>query len=307
MARSKLSLVVLCGSLAAVCGAAGGYFAAPRATAEAREPAPVPAPQDGELRAELARLAERQDSLEAALAEERGDFELVAPSSARIAPDEIEAAVARWMAERHSAGGDLGAPAAAEPEPSTEERVAEALARLDAGELSDVEWQALWREFGEQGLTDELVAAFEARAAAAPNDPDAQVALAGAYLGKILEVGNSPEAGEWAVKADRAYDRALEIDDHHWEARFSKAMSLSFWPPVFGKQGEAIRQFEILAEQQEDLPRDERYAQTYLLLGNMHRQIGDPEQALAAWQRGIELYPGHAELEAQLELHSKAP
>jgi len=83
-------------------------------------------------------------------------------------------------------------------------------------------------------------------------------------------------------------------------------MSLSFWPPVFGKQGEAIRQFEILVDQQADLPRDARYAETHLLLGNMYRQIGEEEQSLAAWQHGLELYPDHLELQGQLQVFATA-
>jgi tetratricopeptide (TPR) repeat protein len=188
--------------------------------------------------------------------------------------------------------------------PSREAQLAAALSRLDDPTLNELELQALWREYSAAGLTADLIAAFEARAEAAPNDPDAQVAAAGAYLAKIFEVGNSPEAGVWATKADQAFNRALAVDDHHWEARFEKAVSLSFWPPVFGKQGEAIRQFEILAKQQEGQPAEPRHAQTHLLLGNMYRQIGEEERARAAWQHGLELYPGNEALLGQLEVFS---
>jgi tetratricopeptide (TPR) repeat protein len=305
MAQTTLSLILMTGTVAALAGAAAGYLSAPKQAAGAADGSAAALES---LRGELARLGQGQTSLERALEELRAGSELVAPAAAslgaRVAPSEIDAAVARWMAER--APESSAAASASGEQVSPEERVAEALARFDAEELSDLEWQALWRELAEEGLTDELVAAFEARAAAAPNDPDAQVALAGAYLGKILEVGNSPEAGMWATRADESLDRALAIDDHHWDARFTKAMSLSFWPPVFGKQGEAIRQFEILVEQQAGLAPDERYAQTHLLLGNMYRQIGEEERALSAWRLGLELYPDHEDLASQLEVFAGA-
>lgn len=302
MAQTNLPMFLVSTAVAALAGAAGGYLSATRPAAAAAPDGSAAALES--LSAQVARLAERETSLDAALEELRAGSELVAPAAARVAPSEIEAAVARWMERMPAESLGAGAPAPAEAQAPLEDRVAAALARLDGGGLSDLEWQALWREFAEQGLSDELVAAFEARAAAAPNDPDAQVAVAGAYISKILEVGSSPEAGMWATKADQALDRALAIDDHHWDARFTKAMSLSFWPPVFGKQGEAINQFEILVEQQAGLPREERFAQTHLLLGNMYRQIGEEEQALAAWRQGLELYPDHPDLQSQLQVYA---
>ena len=257
------------------------------------------------LSGELERLSARPAELGAALERLSADSELVSPASARVSLGDIDAAVARFLDSRGEAVLE-GAAEAAEVAPvaSTEARVAAAMEAFAADGLSDSDYQALWRKYAKEGLGDELLAAFEAMAEASPNDPDMQVAVAGAYLNKIFEVGNSPEAGLWATKADKAFDRALELDDHHWDARFSKAVSLSFWPPVFGKQGEAIQQFEVLVEQQRALPADARYAQTHLLLGNMYQQIGQDAKAAGAWRSGLELYPGNEELLGQLEAFS---
>jgi len=116
----------------------------------------------------------------------------------------------------------------------------------------------------------------------------------------VFKAGNGPEAGIWATKADKAFDAALAVDDHCWDARFSKAVSLSFWPPVFGKQGEAIKNFEVLTEQQASQPSDPKFAQTWLLLGNMYQQTGRMDQALATWQKGLALFPGNEALQAQI-------
>jgi tetratricopeptide (TPR) repeat protein len=246
------------------------------------------------VEATVAVLASRQDKIDRSLEELRATSQLAPVGDARLSLADIDAAVARWM-ERNSEGAVFDEAAGDEPPAAShEDRVAAALELLD-GDLSDTEVQKLWRQFAEQGLTGDIVAAFEARAEARPNDPDLQVELGSIYLNKIFEVGNSPEAGLWATKADGAFDRALEIDDRHWEARFSKAVSLSFWPPVFGKQGEAIKHFEILAGQQAGTAGDPSHVQTY-------QQIGENEKALGAWRQGLELFPDDEGLLGQIEV-----
>jgi len=253
------------------------------------------------LTATVAELSRSQQGLAEDLRRLREEDQLHPVAAGRSEVPDVDAAVARWMAEHGSAAG--AAPLAAdESAAATDDSLEQALALLD-GDLSDTERQRLWRKFAEQGLTDAIVAAWEERAARAPNDPDMQVSLGEIYLNKIFEVGNSPEAGVWATKADRAFDKALAIDDHHWEARFAKAVSLSFWPPVFGKQGEAIQHFETLVAQQAAAPREDRYAQTHLLLGNMYSQTGEEAKAIAAWQRGLEIFPENEELQKQLAIH----
>ena len=249
----------------------------------------------------LAELTARQESLARSIEDLRAASALVTPAGdTRVPVGEIDDAVARWMRENGGRGAEGAGDAEVEPEEG--DRLAEALAILTSGELDELEVQKLWRELAAEGLTDEVVAAFERRAEERSNDPDAQVELGGIYLNKIFEVGSSPEAGVWATKADRAFDRALDLDEVHWEARFSKAVSLSFWPPVFGKQGEAIRNFEILVGQQASGPLENRYAQTHLLLGNMYQQIGEKEKAFGAWRKGLGLFPDDEDLASQIEL-----
>ncbi len=104
------------------------------------------------------------------------------------------------------------------------------------------------------------------------------------------------------MKADEAFDAALARDDHHWDARFSKAVSPSFWPPLFGKQAEAIEHFETLMGQQEALPQQgPKHAQTYLLLGNLYQQQGNNDKALATWNDGTQLFPDNHELAARVQ------
>lgn len=172
-----------------------------------------------------------------------------------------------------------------------------AMERLMAGGLPYDTAQALWKEVADAGKLDELVKMMEERAAARGNDPEAQTQLGLAYLQKVFRVGAGPEAGVWATKADKSFDAALALDDQHWQARFQKAVSLSFWPPMLGKQPDAVKQFETLIAQQEASGQSSSgYNQTYLFLGNMHLQMGDKTKALAAWNKGLAQFPNDPEL-----------
>jgi len=150
---------------------------------------------------------------------------------------------------------------------------------------------------------DRAVAAFEARAEAAPENPDAHAQLGNAYLQKLGTVSVF-EQGPWAMKADHSFDAALELDDHHWTARFLKATALSFWPAVTGKQEEALQHFTVLREQQEQLPPEPHFAETYEYLGNLHHSRGQLDNAREVWRKGAELFPERSSFAEKLALRS---
>jgi tetratricopeptide (TPR) repeat protein len=288
--------------LAALAGGATGAATTllVRPDANAREPrapelpAPKGDPRVSELEAQVAELAQ-------ALTDVR--MELAAEPVQRVPVGEIDRAVERWLSAN---AAEAVAAAAADPprvarqaEPAKRDLDA-ILAELDAPELSDGRWDELWRELKANGLVDGALAYFEGRVERDPSNPDLHVELATAYLGKLQTVGQGVEAGTLAGKADEAFDRALELDDHHWEARYTKAVSLSFWPPIFGKQNEAIQNFEILIDQQSALPPAKGHADAYLFLGNLYQQTGNAEKALQTWKSGAGLFPEHAALAQKL-------
>ena len=251
----------------------------------------------------LAALVSRQEEMERDLEELR----LVDPGSpgSRVAVDSIDRAVARWM-EEHGMAGALPDGSAGQ-DPGMVDEIVEAdldviMGALLAGNLGDLETQEIWQRLREADRLDEVIAEFERIAEEYPNDPDVQVDLANAYLQKIFDVGAGPLAGVYGMKADEAYDRALELDENHWEARFTKAISLSNWPAFMGKSGEAIHQFEVLLELQRNGPSRPEYAQTYYFLGNMYLQAGDTEKALQTWREGLGAYPDSEMLLEQLAL-----
>lgn len=150
----------------------------------------------------------------------------------------------------------------------------------------------LWKRAFAAGRMDEVVARFEALAKQNPNDIPSQMNLANAYMA-YLQMDQS----KWqlSMKADQVFDKVLDIDENHWEARFTKAMSYTFWPDFLGKKKDAISHFETLVQQQENLPVEAHHAQTYLFLGNLLEQR-DPAKAKEIWAKGARRHPDNQEL-----------
>ena len=304
MEMRPLPLLLSALVLSAIAGAVAAVLVAPRAETQASN---AGANDSGASVAKsMAQMEARQAELQKSLDELRAQLASAPSANPRTEVGEIDAAVARWM-EAHpkdQAAGSAPKVSASDAARAREQQVRDAFAQLTRTDLPDTERQRLWRKFGKEGLTEELIAEFEKRADEDPNDPDLKVALGGAYLQKTMEVQGGPEAGLWATKADKVFDAALELDPNHWEARFSKAVSLSFWPPVLGKQGEAIQNFETLIAQQAGTPKTPEQAQPFIFLGNMYSQMGQPDKALATWQSGYAQFPENAELKKQIDLHS---
>ncbi len=170
------------------------------------------------------------------------------------------------------------------------------LARLADEGLPLKDRQDVWAEAQRVGLLDELLAVFERRAEGAPDDAQVQADLGNACLQAVQYLQNPLKQGDLANRADAAFDRALAIDDRHWEARFQKALALSFWPAALGKKGESIRNFEMLIEQQDTMPRETHHAQTYLFLGNLYEEQGRTDDAQAMWARGLRAFPDSDDL-----------
>lgn len=279
--------------LAVLASALTGAFSSGRVDARAGSDPQVEASLD-QLSRSLRELARQNDELERRLAEIGAHS---GSGSARTEVGGLDAAVARWM-ERNAAPSDGDVITAASM--SKADTVDDYVAKLLSGDLTGDEAQALWQKLREEGLIDEVIAEFERMAEADPHNPDAQVDLGNAYVQKIFDVGQGPMAGVYGEKADEAFDQALALDETHWEARFTKAVSLSNWPAFLGKQPEAIRQFEILRKQQESGEASASHAQTYYFLGNMYQQTGEPGKALATWRDGLSRFPDNDQIRQQL-------
>ena len=295
----NLPLAVLLSSFGFAVGGVGTYMALSPKAAEA-------ASQGPEIQREGPGLNEAMrtiQDLETEVASLRAQMEL-AQTSPRIAAgvddDAIAQAVEAYLAGRATDLAIAASPADAGKGPlgSIDDIF---LALSEADDLAAV---GLWKKIVAEGRDAEVLAHFKALADADPNNPEAQLALGQAYLGRTQEAGASPLAGKYATLADGALNAALEVDPGHWEARFTKATALSFWPDVFGKKAEAIQNYEMLIEQQGGQAPVARHAQTHLLLGNMYHQTGQADKALATWRAGLALFPDNSDLASQIAILS---
>lgn len=292
----------------AVVAAFGGHALGQRLHARASEPAPELATDElVTLRAAVERAETRRTELAAEL--RRAPQPSTSAPSEGAGPDDAElaAALARWRAanpaevERLSAARTAPAPTL-EGERDLATLPIEVLVReLGDADFGDDARQALFQKLRDLGRIDEYVAAMERRAAADPDDPALQIALGQAYLQKLFGMGASPEVGTLAMQADRAFDRALELEPGNWNARFTKAVALSNWPAFLGRGPEAIDQFEQLIEAQAGLPPEPHFAYPYLFLGNMHQASGELPKAIAIWKAGLQSYPDDPGLLAALK------
>jgi tetratricopeptide (TPR) repeat protein len=227
-------------------------------------------------------LATLQSAPAAALAAPAG----VERSAATVSPDQLAAAVEAYLQKR---GGAVAGEAAVKSG-----AVSFDLATEFDQLVGNNYWESTeaWKKAFAAGKMDEVLAQFEALAKQSPNDTKVQMDLANAYLA-YLQMDQS----KWqlSMKADSVFDKVLAQDEGHWEARFTKAMSYTFWPDFLGKKKDAIGHFETLVRQQESMPVQASHAQTYLYLGNL-LEARDPAKAREMWQKGARRHPDNAEL-----------
>lgn len=213
--------------------------------------------------------------------------------------DLVARAVERWMQE--NAAASAAVPASSAAAVAAEFSVDAALSRLLSPPVSGEDREALWQEALDSGQLEALITALEARAAADPRNTSLQFELGYAYLQPIISgQAAGPQSASWAMKADAAFDKTLALDAAHWDARFNKAVSYSFWPPIMGKQQAAISNFETLVQQQAGMSPRPEFADTYLFLGNLYEQTGQADKAREIWSRGFGLFPNHSELSARV-------
>lgn len=203
-----------------------------------------------------------------------------------VSEEQIAAAVATYLQKRGS--GAVPAAAGAAEAPFDLDKTFAELAVTSVWANSTP-----WKKAYASGRMDELMAKFEAAAKQAPNDPQAQLQLANAYIAYLQM--DQTKAPQLSLKADKAYDRVLDLDETHWEARFSKAVSYTFWPEFLGKKKESIQHFETLVAQQDSMPVQDSQAQTYLYLGNL-LEASDPARAKEIFQRGAQRHPNNQDL-----------
>ena len=159
--------------------------------------------------------------------------------------------------------------------------------------------QAAWKQLREAGELDQALATLKQGAANNPTSAEYPTALGEAYVYKLQTIRDFHEVSILALQADQSFNTALGLDPANWEAQFFKAASLSRWPSEMNKGPEAIQQFSNLIDQQEAMPPQPQFAQTYVLLGDQYKKTGQPDYAVQTWRLGLAKFPGDSTLQGR--------
>ena len=157
-----------------------------------------------------------------------------------------------------------------------------------------------WKQLRDAGKLDQAIVELEQRTINDPRSAEYPAALGQAYLKKCGAIQDVREQGILAMQADKLFDTALSLDSANWEARFTKAVGLSFWPATMNKGDEVIQHFQTLIEQQEAQPQQPHFAESYAWLGDQYQKAGRRDEARTVWQRGAALFPADEKLRTKL-------
>jgi tetratricopeptide (TPR) repeat protein len=150
------------------------------------------------------------------------------------------------------------------------------------------------REGGNATAASELL---KEAAEAYPEDALVQANLGlvtGALAGEAADAGNFPEAGNLLTDAFVYLDKGVELDPDNPTARFYRGMMGVNIPAVFGKLNQSLDDLKYLVglhEKNPDAVSMDMLVQAYQFMAVGYTNIGERPQALAAWEKVVELAP----------------
>jgi tetratricopeptide (TPR) repeat protein len=179
------------------------------------------------------------------------------------------------------------------------------LARALLTAKSAEEKRALFDQLRKDNELEAVIADLKQQATDNPNNPEIPTTLGEAELNQIRALSESGTAstdqmGILAMQADQAFDAALKIDPNNWEAQYVKSASMYYWPSSQQTDNQEVQQLTHLIDQQESMPSNPEFAQTYLLLGNEYQKLGQQDKALATWQLGAQEFPNNSDLQKKV-------
>ena len=163
----------------------------------------------------------------------------------------------------------------------------------------------LFEQLRQSGQLEAAIADLKQMAANDPTNPEIPTTIGEAQLNEIRAMkedgtGDEDQMGILAMQADQEFDAALKIDPQNWEAQYVKDASMYYWPANPQRDGQVVQSLTGLIDQQEKMPANPDFAQTYVLLGNEYQKIGQPDKAMATWQLGAQEYPSDSTLQQKL-------
>ncbi len=162
----------------------------------------------------------------------------------------------------------------------------------------------MFQQLAKSGQLEQAIAELKQRALDNPNDPNIPTTLGEAQLNQLRVLKDNGaevnELGILAMQADQSFNAALKIDPSNYEAQLVKSISMTYWPADPTRDAQVVQTLSGLIDQQETMPQNPGFAQTYLYLGNEYQKIGQTAQATATWQLGLQKFPNNPELQQKL-------
>lgn len=159
--------------------------------------------------------------------------------------------------------------------------------------------QALWKKLKAAGELDEAITELKQRATASPDDPAIPIAIGVGLMNKY-PIADPDESAMTGLQMDQSFNKALKLDPANWEAQFLKATEMAYWPAEFNKGPEVIQRFSALIDQQDTMPAQPQFAQTYVMLGNQYQKAGQPDYAEQTWRLGLAKFPNDPTLQKKI-------
>lgn len=148
------------------------------------------------------------------------------------------------------------------------------------------------------GEYDRCLAFYEKLVAEHPEAPNVFLNYGYAHVDKI-PVEGAITAVILANTALEHFSTALELEET-WLVRYTRGNSYLYWPAIFGRTQDGIDDLLRAIEIAEGEAQKPFHGRAWAALGDGYWRLQDPEKAAATWRRGLELYPGNAEIEERL-------
>lgn len=193
------------------------------------------------------------------------------------------------------------------PESETVVAFRKTIDALLSPQLTPREKHLLFEQLRQAGQLDQAITELKRRATEDPANPEIPTTLGEALLNKVRALHESGadvnEVGILAMQADQSFNAALKLDPSNWEAQFVKYSTMFYWPANEARDNEVAQKLSSLIDQQEALPQQSHFAQTYVVLGNQYQKMGKSDFAEATWRLGLTKFPNDPTLLKKLAAH----
>jgi tetratricopeptide (TPR) repeat protein len=128
--------------------------------------------------------------------------------------------------------------------------------------------------------------------------------IAFAYIDKIPLVGPMG-AGFLSKKSIAQFREVLNREPDNWIANYGIGMNYLHWPDYFEKNEDSISYFQKCLALQQNQERKPYHLLAYIRLGDTLVKLNQIKKARAVWEKGLNEFPKHPDLEARLALNDK--